>query len=113
MQTVQCYLPRLAFEALDMPALVALARIAGVERPRVESSTHKIPASQPASSVRVTTNLEMALCLVEAFKQQAATAEAKGNGPLLIASAQAVKALFDAIDEARQAPRGTGFGPNS
>lgn len=111
--SVQCYLPRLAFDALDVPAIIAVARIAGVERPRIESSTHKIPDSQPAGSIRITTSLDMALCLVEAFAQRAGKAETEQNGALIVACAKAVKSLFDAIDETRKAPQSRGFGPNS
>ena len=59
MSAVQTYVPRRAFEALDLPLVVKLAKLAGVDRPRVESSTHKIPANIPAGSTRVTCSLEM------------------------------------------------------
>jgi hypothetical protein len=100
--SVQCYLPRRAFDALDMPAIITVAKMAGVERPRVESSTHKIPDYVPAGSVRVTCSLEMAACLVEAFTQQTERAEKKHEGALVVDSALAAKALLDGMEEANR-----------
>jgi hypothetical protein len=100
--SVQCYVPRRAFEALDMPTIIAVAKLAGVERPRVESSTHKIPDYVPAGSVRVTCSMAMAACLVEAFTQQTERAENKQDGALVVDSALAAKALLDGMDEARR-----------
>jgi hypothetical protein len=112
--SVQTYIPRRAFDALDMPLIIKLARLAGIDRPRIESSTHKIPGNQPAGSVRITCSLEMALALVEAFRQQATRAEERGEPELLVASAHAVGKLFAAIDEARTPPPGSPrFGTNS
>lgn len=111
--SVQAYLPRLAFEALDLKMIIAVAKLAGVDRPRVESSTFRIPAEQPASSVRVTCSLEMATCLIEAFTQQAERASARQDGPLIHASAAAAKALLDEIGKLNQPPTSARFGPNS
>lgn len=111
--SVQAYLPRLAFDALDLKTIVAVAQLAGVERTRVESSTHKIPSEQPAASVRVTCSLEMALCLIEALRQQAARADERQEGALVVSSALAVKALLDAIETLNKAPTSQRFGPNS
>ncbi len=111
MSSVQVYLPRRAFDALDMPLIVQLAKLAGIDRPRIESSTHKIPSNLPAGSTRITCSLEMSLALAEAFRQQAARAEEAKDSELLIATAHAVAALFAAIDEC-QKPRGArGSGP--
>ena len=68
MSSVQAYLPRRAFEALDLPLIVRIATLAGIDRPRIESSTHKIPSNIPAGSTRVTCSREMALALVEALR---------------------------------------------
>lgn len=100
--SVQCYLPRRAFDALDMRTIIAVAKLAGVERPRVESSTHRIPDSVPAGSVRVTCSLDMAACLVEAFTQQTERAEKKQDGALVVDSALAAKALLDGMAEAQR-----------
>ena len=111
MSPVQTYLPRRAFEALDLPLIVKLARLAGVDQPRVEYSTHKIPGNIPAGSIRVTCSFEMALALVEAFKQQALRAEERGESALLVGSTTTVAALLAAIEE-YHAPRGwTGTEP--
>jgi hypothetical protein len=77
---VQTYVPTRAFDALDMPLIVRLARLAGIDRPRIESSTHKIPSNIPAGSTRVTCSLEMAHALVEAFGQQAMRADERKDG---------------------------------
>lgn len=110
MSSVQTYVPRRAFDTLDMPLIVRLARLAGIDRPRIEASTHKIPSSIPAGSTRITCSLEMALGLVEAFRQQAAQADARQDGELVIATAGAVKALLDAIED-YHAPRRPGTEP--
>ena len=105
MSAVQTYLPRRAFDALDIPLVVKLARLAGVGQPRIESSTYRIPSNIPAGSTRVTSSLEMALELFEAFKQQALRAEKDNDGDLVVATANAVAALLAAIDEYRRPHR--------
>ena len=77
-----------------------------MDRPRIESSTHKIPANIPAGSTRVTCSLEMALVLVDAFRHLAAYAEEREDGELLSATAEAVGALRAAIGE-YHGPRGS------
>jgi hypothetical protein len=104
--SVQAYLPRRAFDALDIPQIVRMATLAGIDRPRIESSTHRIPANIPAESTRVTCSLEMALALVEAFRQQIAYAEEREHEDLLSATAEAVGALRAAIGECH-GPRGS------
>lgn len=113
MSSVQTYVPTRAFDALDMPLIVQLAKLAGIDRPRIESSTHKIPSSVPAGSTRVTCSLEMALALVEAFRQQARTAETAGDAALLVATTRAVTALFEAIEDYHAPPTTTGTEPMS
>ncbi len=110
--SVQAYLPRRAFDALDLPLIVKLAKLAGIDSPRIESSTFKIPSNQAAGSVRITCSLEMALALLEAFRQQALRSEGK-DGELVIATAHAVGALLAAIDDTRRATPAPGFGTNS
>jgi hypothetical protein len=95
---VQAYVPRRAFDALDIPLVVRLAKLAGIDRPRIESSTHKIPANIRAGSTRVTCSLEMALVLVDAFRHLAAYAEEREDGELLSATAEAVGALVAVIE---------------
>jgi hypothetical protein len=111
MSAVQAYLPRPAFDALDLPLIVRLARLAGVDQPRVEYSTYRIPSNIRAGSTRVTCSFEMALALVEAFKQQAARTETANNRELLTASADAVAALLAAIDEYHRPGGSTGTEP--
>jgi hypothetical protein len=110
MSAVQTYVPRRAFDALELPLIVHLAKLAGVDRPRVESSIHKIPSSIPAGSTRITCSLEMAFALVEAFKQQAMRAEGR-DADLVISSALAVANLLAAIDEYHRPPGGSGSEP--
>ena len=110
MSTVQAYIPRRAFDALDLPQIVRMATLAGIDRPRIESSTHKIPDNIPAVSTRVTCSLEMALALVEALRQQAA--RAGNDGELHTATVHAKAALLAAIEEYHR-PRGsTGTEPS-
>lgn len=111
MDIVQTYVPRRAFDALDLPKIVQIAKLAGIARPRVESSTHKIPANMPAGSIRLTCSWEMALALVEAFRQQAARAEDRQDGDLLIATAKTVAALLAAIDDLQRPPTTRGTEP--
>ena len=103
--SVQAYVPRLAFDALDIPLIVRVATLAGIATPRLESSTDEIPASIPAGSTRVTCSLEMAHALVEALRQQAAYAEEREDAELLSVTAEAVGALSAAIDQ-YQKPHG-------
>jgi hypothetical protein len=110
MSAVQTYVPRRAFDALDLTLIVQLAKIAGVDRPRIESSTHKIPSNIVAGSVRLTCSLEMALALVESFRQQAVRAEGR-DADLVISSATACTALLAAIDEYHAPPKTTGTEP--
>ena len=56
-----------------------------------------IPATIRAGSTRVTCSVEMALVLVEAFRQQAAYAEEREDEELLSATTEAVGALLAAI----------------
>ena len=100
--SVQAHVPRKAFDALDLANIVGLAKVAGIDRPRVESSTHKIPNTYPFAVTRVTCSIEMALAIVEAFKLLASKAEEAHDTDLLIAVAHAVKALLDGADEARE-----------
>lgn len=111
MNVVQTYVPRRAFDALDLPKIVQIAKLAGIDHPRVEYSTHKIPASIPVGSTRLTCSWEMALALVEAFKQQAARAEDRQDGELLIATAKAVAALLAAIEDSQRPPTTRGTEP--
>lgn len=113
--TVQCYLPRRAFEALDHAMIRATARIVGVERPRWEWSTTKIPNYAPPASGCLTVNDEMAICLVEALQQQLTKAIAKANRELADETRVAIERLTTAIETAKQPyqSRSPGFGWNS
>jgi hypothetical protein len=99
LSSVQTYVPRRAFDALDIPQIVRMATLAGIDRARIESTTHEIPSSIPAASTRVTCSLEMALALLEALRQQATYAEEREDEGLLSATAEAVGALRAAIAE--------------
>jgi hypothetical protein len=88
-----------------------MATLTGIDRTRVESSTHEIPVDIPAGSTRVTCSLEMALALVDAFRQQATYAEEREDEALLSATAEAVGALSVAIEEYHGPRRPTGTEP--
>ena len=106
MRPVQAYVLRRAFDAIDIPLVVRLAELAGVDLPRVTASTHRIPASVPAGSTRVTCSFEMSLALIEALRHRAMRAEKDEDDDLLIAISDALAALFAAIEKYRT-PRGT------
>ena len=92
--SLQCYLPRRAFEALDVAAIRDCAREMGVSPVRFEHSTHHVPRV----TTRLTCSIHMAVVFVECF---ARLAESGQGNEITIPSAQAVSALFKAIDDAR------------
>ncbi len=95
--SIQFTIPRRVASVLDVAAVRARARAAGVPYPSLEMNDKDAGPSK----TRITCSEPMAIALLEEIRVHTAAAETRNDLDTLIACAEAVKAAFDAIDKAR------------
>ncbi len=90
--------PRSAADALPISDMPAQARALGISPARINVSA----AHAGRGHVLVTCSTEVAIFLVEQFRELVAKAGTNGDAQLLIDASMAVAAIFKAIDKAHQ-----------
>lgn len=91
-------LPRSAADALPISDMPAQARALGISPARINVSS----AHAGRGHVLVTCSTEVAIFLVEQFRELVAKAGTNGDAQLLIDASLAVAAIFKAIDKAHE-----------
>jgi hypothetical protein len=100
---IEVYLPRLAFDRISDADVVAAARrlrYGGTLHWR--ASTNDLPAAVSADSVRLSCMVGEAAVFVECFRALVDQASAEEDDALVIACAETMARLFDAVETAQK-----------
>jgi hypothetical protein len=96
---IEAYLPRIAFERItDADAQSAVERLRYRITPRWEATSNDLPPNVSATSVRVRCTIAEARVLLECFRVLVDLASASQDDEMLIAYAEAMGVLMDALD---------------
>ena len=99
---LQVAISKRAFNALDLDRVRARLTAIGSARTRFEYNEHQAGVGK----IRLTCTVHIATGIVDVLRVSAEEAEARHDSETLIACAEAVAAIFKAMDDERSRPAG-------